>query len=96
MDDKRIEWMGSSRRDLLAMPEEVVKAFGYALGLAQNGMSYPDAKALTQIQTRIGRTSGELPHRHLPSDIHRAFRRRGLRVALFQEKIAQGQRASEA
>ena len=47
MDDKRIEWLGSSKKDLLAMPETVVNTFGYALGLAQNGLSYPDAKTLT-------------------------------------------------
>jgi phage-related protein len=46
MDAKRIEWMGSSKKDLLAMPEPVVRTFGYALGLAQNGLSYPDAKTL--------------------------------------------------
>jgi phage-related protein len=46
MDAKRIEWMGSSKKDLLAMPEPVVNTFGYALGLAQNGLGYPDAKML--------------------------------------------------
>lgn len=46
MDAKRIEWMGSSKKDLLAMPEPVINTFGYALGLAQNGLSYPDAKTL--------------------------------------------------
>lgn len=53
MDDKRIEWMGSSKKDLLAMPEAVVNTFGYALGLAQNGMSYPDAKTLTQFKSAV-------------------------------------------
>jgi len=50
MDEKTIEWMGSSKKDLLAMPETVVNTFGYALGLAQNGLSYPDAKTLTQFK----------------------------------------------
>ena len=53
MDDKRIEWLGSSKKDLRAMPETVVNTFGYALGLAQNGLSYPDAKTLTQFKSAV-------------------------------------------
>jgi phage-related protein len=53
MDAKRIAWMGSSKKDLLAMPEPVINSFGYALGLAQNGLSYPDAKTLTQFKTAV-------------------------------------------
>ncbi len=53
MDDKRIVWMGSSKKDLLAMPEQVVKTFGYALGQAQNGLSYPEAKTLTQFKSAV-------------------------------------------
>jgi phage-related protein len=53
MDDKQIAWMGSSKKDLLAMPEAVVNTFGYALGLAQNGLSYPDAKTLTHFKSAV-------------------------------------------
>jgi phage-related protein len=53
MGDKPIVWMGSSKKDLLAMPEPVVNTFGYALGLAQNGLSYPDAKTLTQFKSPV-------------------------------------------
>ena len=53
MDAKRIEWMGSSKKDLLAMPDPVINTFGYALGLAQNGLSYPDAKTLTQFKSAV-------------------------------------------
>ena len=53
MDDKPIVWMGSSKKDLLAMPEPVINTFGYALGLAQNGLSYPDAKTLTQFKSPV-------------------------------------------
>lgn len=45
--------MGSSKKDLLAMPEAVVNTFGYALGLAQNGLAYPDAKTLTQFKAAV-------------------------------------------
>ena len=44
---------GNSKKDLLAMPETVVNTFGYALGLAQNGLSYPDAKTLTQFKSAV-------------------------------------------
>lgn len=47
MDEKEIDWRGSSYRDLMEMPEGVRKTFGYALSLAQNGMRHPDTKQLT-------------------------------------------------
>lgn len=47
MDEKTIEWQGSSYKDLLTMPERVRNTFGHALGLAQNGLRYRDAKTLS-------------------------------------------------
>ncbi len=32
--EKRLEWVGSSKRDLLALPTEVRRFFGHALGYA--------------------------------------------------------------
>jgi phage-related protein len=46
MDEKEIEWLGSSHKDLCEMPEQVRRTFGYALGLAQNNLPYEDAKTL--------------------------------------------------
>lgn len=46
MDDREIAWLGSSYKDLLAMPERVRRTFGFALGLAQNSLPYEDAKTL--------------------------------------------------
>ncbi|MEX1993780.1 MAG: type II toxin-antitoxin system RelE/ParE family toxin [Steroidobacteraceae bacterium] len=43
---KRLEWIGSSKKDLLALPEEVVDVFGYALYLAQVGQRHEQAKPL--------------------------------------------------
>ena len=43
---KPLEWVGSSKRDLKALPEEVVDVFGYALYLAQIGQTHAQAKAL--------------------------------------------------
>ena len=37
---RRLEWIGSTKKDLLALPEEVVDVFGYALYLAQTGSKH--------------------------------------------------------
>ena len=47
MDEREIDWRVSSYKDLCEMPERVRRTFGYALGLAQNNLSYEDAKTLT-------------------------------------------------
>lgn len=44
---KPLIWMGSSKKDLLALPEEVVDVFGYGLHLAQIGLKHPDAEPLS-------------------------------------------------
>ena len=43
---KPLAWIGSSKRDLLDMPQEVVDVFGYALYLAQRGGKHDQAKPL--------------------------------------------------
>lgn len=39
-----LDWIGSSKKDLLAFPEAVIGAMGYALGVAQLGGKHPHAK----------------------------------------------------
>jgi phage-related protein len=36
-----LDWIGSSKKDLLAFPEPVIGAMGYALGVAQLGGKHP-------------------------------------------------------
>ena len=43
---KPLAWVGSAKRDLLALPEEAIDAFGYALYVAQTGKRHEKAKAL--------------------------------------------------
>ena len=43
---KPLEWIGSSKKDLKALPEEVIDVFGYALYLAQTGGRHEQAKPL--------------------------------------------------
>jgi phage-related protein len=47
MDKKYIDWRGSSYKDLCDLPAGVRQTFGFALGLAQNGLPYVDAKTLS-------------------------------------------------
>src|SRR3954453_22355551 len=42
--EKPLHWVGSSKRDLLGFPEQVVDNIGYALGLVQYGGYPPSAK----------------------------------------------------
>jgi phage-related protein len=43
---KHILWVGSSKKDLMVMPDEVRSAFGFALYLAQQGKKHQNAKPL--------------------------------------------------
>ena len=43
---KHVLWVGSSKKDLMAMPDEMRSAFGFALYLAQQGKKHQNAKPL--------------------------------------------------
>ena len=43
---KSLQWVGSSKKDLLAMPGDVIDVFGFALHLAQMGKKHDQAKPL--------------------------------------------------
>jgi phage-related protein len=42
--EKPLHWVGSSKKDLLTLPADVVDDFGYALGVVQTGAAPPQAK----------------------------------------------------
>jgi phage-related protein len=42
--ERPVHWIGSSKRDLLGFPREVVDDFGFALSVVQHGGSPPSAK----------------------------------------------------
>jgi phage-related protein len=44
--EKPLFWVGSTKKDLIELPELVRKNFGFALGLAQQGQKHIDAKPL--------------------------------------------------
>jgi phage-related protein len=43
---KPVEWVASSKKDLMSMPSEVVDVFGFALHVAQHGGKHSQAKPL--------------------------------------------------
>lgn len=43
---KALRWVGPSKKELMALPEEVQRVMGYALFLAEIGGKHPDAKTL--------------------------------------------------
>jgi len=44
--ERPLEWIGSSHKDLMALPLGVRRVFGYALSLAQNGDQHDATKVL--------------------------------------------------
>ena len=44
---KPLKWIGSAKRDLDSMPEDVKDLFGHAIDLAQAGGKHQDAKAMS-------------------------------------------------
>ena len=44
--EKPLEWIGSAKKDLLALPTDVRKFFGHALDFAQRGDRHDAAKTL--------------------------------------------------
>lgn len=46
MSLKSIEWVGSSKKDLMDLSDDVIDAIGYALYYAQKGLKHDDAKVL--------------------------------------------------
>ena len=45
-NERPLEWIGSSYKDLMALPTDVRRFFGYALSLAQAGDQHDAAKVL--------------------------------------------------
>jgi len=44
--EKPLEWIGSSHKDLMDMPQDIRRFFGFALSLAQAGDKHEAAKVL--------------------------------------------------
>lgn len=44
--EKPLIWLGSSKKDLMSLPHEVQRFFGFALDFAQRGEKHDDVKVL--------------------------------------------------
>jgi phage-related protein len=44
INEKPLEWAGAAKHDLMDFPDDVRRAVGYALGVAQLGAKHPAAK----------------------------------------------------
>jgi phage-related protein len=92
-----LEWIGGSKKDLIALPDEVVDVFGYALYLAQTGGKHAQAKALHGFGS-----AGVLEVvEDWRGNIYRAvytvrFCGAGVRAACVSEEVQVGNRDSEA
>jgi phage-related protein len=91
VDEKPLIWLGSSRKDLVAMPRAVQREFGFALHLAQIGMKHPGAKVM-----RGFRSAGVLEVvENFATDTYRAvytvrFSRAVYVLHCFKKKSAKG------
>ncbi len=50
---KHLEWIGSSRQDLMALPQPVKRVFGHQLHEVQEGRTPDGAKALVQVGSGV-------------------------------------------
>lgn len=56
---RALHWMGSSKHDLIEMPEDVRCEFGHGLFLAQNGLRHINAKPYGSSIELIERNDGD-------------------------------------
>jgi phage-related protein len=52
-NERPLEWIASSYKDLLDLPEAVRRLFGFALSLAQAGDKHDSAKVLKGFHARL-------------------------------------------
>lgn len=45
-EERQLEWVGSSHKDLMQLPADVRKSIGFALHFAQHGEQHPASKVL--------------------------------------------------
>ena len=95
IESKPLTWLGSTKKDLLALPGQVIDTFGYALHLAQIGKKHPQAIA----GFRIGRCFGggrKLAKQHLSCHLYGAVCSNGLRFTRISEEVQERQRDAQA
>lgn len=97
-EEKELVWIGSSRGDLKAFPDDVQDFVGFALGYAQEGEKHPDAKPLSQ-GTLKGKGIYEIVDNY-DSDTYRAVYTVELKYRIyvlhcFQKKSKKGKETTQ-
>jgi len=93
--EKPLHWVGSAKKDLLALPDSVIDDFGYALGAVQLGAMPPQAKHWK------GEGSGvlELVDKHMGDTFRAVYTVRFARAVYvlhcFQKKSSSGIRTAQ-
>ena len=86
--EKPLFWIGSSKRDLLAMPDSVVRQMGAALSVAQYGGKHPDAKPWRGLGPGVLEVVSDI-NRHVSCVVRGAIRAGNIRSTLFSEEITE-------
>jgi phage-related protein len=94
LEQRRLIFVGSSKKDLQAFPDDVREVVTYALFLAQSGMKHPDAKPLSGEKASRGASVLEVVE-DCRSDTYRAVYTVRYKEAVyvlhaFQKKSTQG------
>jgi phage-related protein len=94
---KPLIWIGTSRRELIAMPETVQSEFGYALYVAQIGGTHRKSKPLKGFGgTRVMEIVSDHRGNSYRCILYRALFRAGSRIARFSEEIEERSRDTES
>jgi phage-related protein len=86
--EKPLFLVGSSKRDLLAMPDPVVRQMGAALSVAQYGGKHPDAKPWKGLGPGVFEVVSAYKTDTFRAGYVVRFEHALLRPALFSEEIA--------
>ena len=57
-EERPLEWIGSSHKDLMQLPADVRKSVGFALHFAQHGEQHPASKVLKSVYIAPSRRIG--------------------------------------
>jgi len=72
--DKPLHWVGSSKKDLLDFPNDVISDVGYSLGVVQEGGMPPSAKPWKGEFWKLWKPIGEmLSEWYTPFDLNGQF-----------------------
>jgi phage-related protein len=84
--DKPLTWIGSSKKDLMALPVDVRKFFGFALDFAQRGDKHDAAKVLNGFGGDGVLELVEDDQAGMYMAVNRQVFQGGIRAALLQQK----------